>query len=175
MQQKRFQRKPAPTLYTIRGKAYWAKLHPETAQDDKYTIDICNLNAKDIEFLKKLGLAAKTGSKKNNYVEDERGQYLSAWTYAKKYQSDEFQPTLACDAYGEKFDQFIGNGSDVTMTFAVKDWTFDGKSGKRAQLYKLQVDNLVEAPKRDNMPRDTHIPKQVNKPAPDGNISAEFV
>jgi hypothetical protein len=54
-------------------------------------------------------------------------------------------PVKVVDAYGQDVDpRLIGNGSIVNAQYNVRDWEFQGRSGKTAELVAVQVIELVQ-------------------------------
>ena len=54
-------------------------------------------------------------------------------------------PVKVLDAYGQDIDpRLIGNGTTVNAQYSTRDWEFQGRKGKSAELVAIQVINLVE-------------------------------
>ena len=67
---------------------------------------------------------------------------------------EEKTPVVVVDMYGQKVDaRSIGNGSVVNVQYTVRDWEFQGRSGKTPEIVAVQVVELVEyvgkSPKSD--------------------------
>jgi hypothetical protein len=125
-------------VYTIKGKIHWAKLHPETAQEDKYMLDLQLLDEKSVAFCKQAGLKIKQAEKDG----DTRGTFISLWTYMKDFDGQVKQFNVV-DAELKPVAQYIGNGTVGIVEFKIKDWEYKGKRGKRAELMAVQVEELV--------------------------------
>jgi hypothetical protein len=120
--------------YSLRGKAYWAKVYPENASEGKLSMDLGLLTDQDIKMARDLGLKVKQ--------DEMRGPHISLWNYATNF--DGTPKTLRIvDAGLNPLKSLIGNGSDVYVEFRVKDWEYKGKTGKRAELGAVQVEKLV--------------------------------
>lgn len=124
--------------YSLRGKAFWSKVYPELAQENKYSIDLSLLDDKAVKFCKQLGLKVKKATEEG----DTRGEYISLWNYATNF--DGTPKTLkVVDASLNTMKEAIGNGSMVHVEFKPKDWKYNNKKGIRAELLAVQVEELI--------------------------------
>lgn len=123
-------------VYNITGTSYWAKVFPETAQENKYSIDVCNLDQATIKLCKELGLKVKN-------INDKREDHVSFWTYAT-FPDGSTKDLTVLDSALNPLKKLIGNTSKVSVEFNMKPWEYKGKSGKRGDLKALHVLELSE-------------------------------
>ncbi len=123
-------------VYNITGAAYWAKVFPETAQENKFSLDVANLDAPTVKLCKELGLKIKNTG-------DKRGDHVTFWTYAT-FPDGSAKNLTVLDASLNPLTKLIGNGSKVSAEFIMKPWEYKGKSGKRGDLKALHVTELME-------------------------------
>ena len=65
-------------------------------------------------------------------------------THWKKSGEDK-TPVRVVDMYGQDLDpRIIGNGSVVNVQYTVRDWEFQGRKGRSAELVAVQVIELIE-------------------------------
>ena len=65
-------------------------------------------------------------------------------THWKKSGEDK-TPVRVVDMYGQDLDpRVIGNGSTVNVQYSVRDWDFQGRTGRTAELVAVQVSELIE-------------------------------
>ena len=114
----------------INATAYWAFLTNKNQYGD-FSIDLCNLSDAAVSKLQSVGL--KIASKDDK---PEQGNYLSC----KSKHAIRFYGTG-----GEEMTDMVqvGNGSKVKAVVSPYDWTFAGKSGKSASIYKLVITDLI--------------------------------
>ena len=127
-------------------KAMWAKLStPEKkygSDDTQWSIDLIVSDADSRKWVKsKLAM-------KERFLDIDGEEVcvikLKKDTHWKK-SGEAKTPIKVVDAYGQDVDpRTIGNGSVVNAQYTVRDWEFQGKKGKTAELVAIQVVELVE-------------------------------
>lgn len=110
----------------IKGVSYWACLTQVNSLSDKYQIDISQLSEAAVKALEAMGLTVMH--------KDEQGFYITCKSKL---------PIFYVDEGGNRMDEKVGNGSEVTAIIGVYDWKFKNKTGKSANLKKLVINKLV--------------------------------
>ena len=137
-------------MTVITGKAYWASItSPNTTfdADGVWTLDVCNLDKKNIEMVKADGLTIKNKG-------DDRGDFVTIKRKVKRKDGNENAAPIVVDAQKRPLalDILIGNGSLVNVLYSTYDWEFKGRKGTSADLKSVQVTDLVpyeSGPKED--------------------------
>jgi len=135
----------------ISGKAYWPKLHtpmggPMSPEDKRYSIDVGNLDKKNVKVAKDLGMTVKTDdpdSEKPNAGMKEEFVTLKAYGYDYNGNLNPKPPLVDAknNQLGDEMYHVLGNGSDVNVKFASKVT----KTGFQMFLLQgVQVISLVE-------------------------------
>ena len=124
----------------ISGEAYWAHvITPNTKfnPDGEWSIEICNLNAKNKKVAEGDGLTIKNKG-------DERGDFVTLKQYARNKEGT-FRPMSVKDSERNPFpsSKRIGNGSKVNASYFPKPYTQYG-GGVKGYLNAVQVVDLVE-------------------------------
>jgi len=124
----------------ITGTAYWAAItNPNTTFDSDgiWSIDVANLDKKNLEMVKKDGLAIKNKG-------DDRGDFV---TVKRKVRRKDGSLNRAPDLVdGQKrtmTNTLIGNGSKVNVHYTTYEWEFKGRAGVSADLRAVQVVELI--------------------------------
>ena len=104
----------------ISGEAYWAHvITPNTKfnPDGEWSIEICNLNAKNKKVAEGDGLTIKNKG-------DERGDFVTLKQYARNKEGT-FRPMSVKDSERNPFpsSKRIGNGSKVNASYFPKPYT----------------------------------------------------
>jgi hypothetical protein len=149
-------------MTVITGKAYWASItSPNTTfdADGVWTLDVCNLDKKNIEMVKADGLTIKNKG-------DDRGDFVTVKRKVKRKDGNENAAPIVVDAQKRPLgiDVLIGNGSIVNVLYSTYDWEFKGRKGTSADLKSVQVTDLVpyeSGPKEDfDVVKDGYIANQ---------------
>ena len=135
----------------ISGKAYWASITaPNTTYEPCWTIDV----TLDEENYKKViadGVPVKNKS-------DERGNFVTIKRKVDGKNGPKLAPELVDAQRQPMFNTLIGNGSDVNVLYRPYDWNHEKRSGRSADLQKVQVVNLiVYEPKDSQEPEDFEV------------------
>jgi|TARA_R110000803_G_scaffold202637_2_gene267851 hypothetical protein len=137
-------------MTVITGKAYWASVVSPNKTfdvDGTWTLDVCNLDKKNIEMVKADGLTIKNKG-------DDRGDFVTIKRKVKRKDGNENAAPIVVDAQKRPLalDILIGNGSLVNVLYSTYDWEFKGRKGTSADLKSVQVTDLVpyeSGPKED--------------------------
>lgn len=130
----------ASSYFYLSGKAKWAKLFKP---DDKYKNWQIQVYM-DADSMKIYDESGMTMQKK----QDEDGTYVTFRRPEAKVIKDElvkFDPPTVLDSEGNKLEQLVGNGSDVTIKVIV----YDTMKGKGHRLEAVKVNKLVPYVKQD--------------------------
>ena len=111
----------------INGTTFWAKL-TRPNQDGKYSVDICNLSDKAVEFLKQYGANVRTKG-------DERGNFISC---SSKY------PITPYTVEGDEIESLIGNGSQAQAVIEIRTGTNQYGPQCFTSIKKLRITDLIE-------------------------------
>ena len=130
----------------ISGKAYWAKVYTPQAskfnpEDFRYSIDVGNLDKKNIKIATDHGLEVKQDEREGG----EKGNFITIRRYANKKDGSPNPKPKVVDASLSPMNSHIGNGSDVNVQFrpyTYKNGSYKGKMG--FSLETVQVTNLIE-------------------------------
>ena len=127
-------------MSVISGDAYWAHvITPNTKfnPDGEWSIEVCNLNAKNKKVAEADGLTIKNKG-------DERGDFVTLKQYARS-KDGSFRPMTVKDSERNVFpsSKRIGNGSTVNASYFPKPYTQYG-GGVKGYLNAVQVVDLVE-------------------------------
>ena len=127
-------------MSVISGQAYWAHvIAPNTKfnPDGEWSIEICNLNAKNKKVAEADGLTIKNKG-------DERGDFVTLKQYARS-KDGSFRPMTVKDSERNVFpsSKRIGNGSSVNASYFPKPYTQYG-GGVKGYLNAVQVVDLIE-------------------------------
>ena len=128
-------------MSVISGKAYWASIvAPNTTfdSDGVWSIDVCNLDKKNLDIVKKDGLTVK------NKGED-RGDFVTVIRNVRNQKSGELNraPTVVDAQKRAMMNTAVGNGSVVNVKYNPFDWDFGGRKGIGANLNAVQVIDLI--------------------------------
>jgi len=138
-------------MAVISGKAYWAKVYQPQASkfspdDFRYSIDVGNLNKKNIGIAEELGLEVKTDqAEEGKPYSGQRGQYVTLRNYAKSRDGSDNPRPRVVDAQTNPMTKLIGNGSNVNVLFDVSPYKGGPRKGQNGFYLKgVQVVDLVE-------------------------------
>ena len=127
-------------MSVISGTAYWAAItNPNTTfdSDGVWTVDVANLDKKNLDMVKKDGLTVKNKG-------DDRGDFV---TVKRKVRRKDGSLNRAPDLVdGQKrtmTNTLIGNGSKVNVHYTTYEWEFKGRAGVSADLRAIQVTDLI--------------------------------
>ena len=127
-------------MSVIKGNAYWASIvSPNTTfdSDGVWSIDVGNLDKKNIEIAKNDGLEIKNKG-------DDRGDFVTVKRKVRRKDGSMNKAPEVKDAQKRTMiNTLIGNGSEVNVLYSTYDWEFKGRSGVSADLRAIQVTNLV--------------------------------
>jgi|TARA_R110001583_G_scaffold81851_1_gene217855 hypothetical protein len=118
----------------VKGVAEWACVHSPNQLSNKYQIDICQLDKKDIKALEDSGVTVKNGSGDKAG----KGSYVTAKTV---------RPPKIMDAAKKEWPNtiMIGNGSTVKCSVTPFEWVFQKKSGVSVSLNAVMVLDFKDA------------------------------
>ena len=135
----------------ISGKAYWASITaPNTTFEPCWTIDV-TLDEENYEKVIADGVPVKNKS-------DERGNFVTIKRKLDGKHGPNTAPELVDAQRQPMFNTLIGNGSDVNVLYRPYDWNHEKRSGRSADLQKVQVVNLiVYEPKDSQEPEDFEV------------------
>ena len=128
-------------MSVISGKAYWASIvAPNTTfdSDGVWSIDVCNLDKKNLDLVKKDGLTVKNKG-------DDRGDFVTVKRKVRNQKSGELNraPTVVDAQKRAMMNTAVGNGSVVNVKYNPYEWEFAGRKGIGANLNAIQVVDLV--------------------------------
>ena len=127
-------------MSVIKGNAYWASIvSPNTTYDSDgvWSIDVGNLDKKNIEIAKNDGLEIKNKG-------DDRGDFVTVKRKVRRKDGSMNKAPEVKDAQKRTMiNTLIGNGSEVNVLYSTYEWEFKGRSGVSADLRAIQVTNLV--------------------------------
>ena len=150
-------------MSVIKGSAYWASIvSPNTTfdSDGVWSIDVGNLDKKNIEIAKNDGLEIKNKG-------DDRGDFVTVKRKVRRKDGGMNKAPEVKDAQKRTMiNTLIGNGSEVNVLYSTYEWEFKGRSGVSADLRAIQVTNLVPY----NVDADADEAFEV---VPDGFVSNE--
>ena len=127
-------------MSVISGNAYWAAItNPNTTfdADGVWTVDVTNLDKKNLDIVKKDGLAVKNkGDDREDFVTvKRRGR--------RKDGSLNRAPDLVDGQKRTMTNTLIGNGSKINVHYTTYEWEFKGRAGVSADLRAVQVTDLI--------------------------------
>ena len=150
-------------MSVIKGNAYWASIvSPNTTfdSDGVWSIDVGNLDKKNLEVAKNDGLEIKNKG-------DDRGDFVTVKRKVRRKDGSMNKAPEVKDAQKRTMiNTLIGNGSEVNVLYSTYEWEFKGRSGVSADLRAIQVTNLVPY----NVDADADEAFEV---VPDGFVSNE--
>jgi len=124
----------------ITGTAYWAAItNPNTTFDSDgiWSIDVANLDKKNLEMVKKDGLAIKNKG-------DDRGDFVTVKRRVRRKDGSlNRAPDLVDGQKRTMTNTLIGNGSKVNVHYTTYEWEFKGRAGVSADLRAVQVVELI--------------------------------
>ena len=127
-------------MSVIKGSAYWASIvSPNTTfdSDGVWSVDVGNLDKKNIEIAKNDGLEIKNKG-------DDRGDFVTVKRKVRRKDGNMNKAPEVKDAQKRTMiNTLIGNGSEVNVLYSTYEWEFKGRSGVSADLRAIQVTNLV--------------------------------
>tara|TARA_R100001082_G_scaffold38142_2_gene20123 strand:+ start:1348 stop:1833 length:486 start_codon:yes stop_codon:yes gene_type:complete len=127
-------------MSVVKGNAYWASItSPNTTfdSDGVWSIDVGNLDKKNIEIAKADGLSIKNKG-------DDRGDFVTVKRKVRRKDGNMNKAPEVVDAQKRNMiGTLIGNGSEVNVLYTTYEWEFKGRSGISADLRAVQVTNLV--------------------------------
>ena len=128
-------------MTVVAGKAYWAKLdqaqNPFDESKPRWSLDVC-LDANGVKAMKAEGLTIKD-------KQDDRGKFMTLYKDQFLRNGTELpKPRLMDSQKNDISGTIVGNGSDVRVSFTIREWKMNNKEGKRPVLKDVQVLNLVE-------------------------------
>jgi hypothetical protein len=130
----------ASNYYFLTGKAKWAKLFKPDEKYKNWQIQVYL----DDESMKTFAESGMTMQKK----QDDDGTFVTFRRPEAKVIRDElvkFDPPTVLDSDGNKLEQLVGNGSDVTVKVIV----YDTMKGKGHRLEAVKVNKLVPYVKQE--------------------------
>lgn len=136
----------ASSYYYLSGKAKWAKLFKPDEKYKNWQIQVYL----DDASMKTYDESGMTMQKKR----DDDGTFVTFRRPEAKVIKDElvkFDPPSVLDTDGNKLDQLVGNGSDVTVKVIV----YDTMKGKGHRLEAVKVNKLVPYVKQESAPAET--------------------
>jgi len=124
----------------ISGTAYWAAItNPNTTFDSDgiWSIDVANLDKKNLEMVKKDELAIKNKG-------DDRGDFVTVKRRVRRKDGSlNRAPDLVDGQKRTMTNTLIGNGSKVNVHYTTYEWEFKGRAGVSADLRAVQVVDLI--------------------------------
>ena len=124
----------------ITGTAYWAAItNPNTTFDSDgiWSIDVANLDKKNLEMVKKDELAIKNKG-------DDRGDFVTVKRRVRRKDGSlNRAPDLVDGQKRTMTNTLIGNGSKVNVHYTTYEWEFKGRAGVSADLRAVQVVDLI--------------------------------
>lgn len=133
----------ASSYFYLSGKAKWAKLFKPDEKYKNWQIQVY-LDDASMKIYDESGMSM---TKKR----DDDGVFVTFRRPEAKVIKDElvkFDPPSVIDADGNKLDQLVGNGSDVTVKVIV----YDTMKGKGHRLEAVKVNKLVPYVKQETAP-----------------------
>ena len=128
-------------------KLYWASIKEPKNIDGKlkYLADITNLTKEQATELHNAGLKIRKGEELET-PQPEKGLFITGKSGIQPRVKNASNQTLAGDAIPD-----IGNGTVANVIVKPYPWTYQGKSGMGAGLNGIQVLDLVEFSKDDDL------------------------
>ena len=127
-------------MSVITGTAYWAAItNPNTTfdADGVWTVDVANLDKKNLDIVKKDGLAIKN-------KDDDRGDFVTVKRRVRRKDGSlNRAPDLVDGQKRTMTNTLIGNGSKVNVHYTTYEWEFKGRAGVSADLRAVQVTDLI--------------------------------
>ena len=127
-------------MSVINGKAYWAAVaSPNTTfdPDGMWTVDVCNLDEKNVKLAKKDGISIKNKG-------DDRGDFVTIKRKVRRKDGVMNRAPELMDAQKRTLSNvMIGNGSVVNVLYNTYDWEYRGRQGTSADLRSVQVVDLI--------------------------------
>ena len=127
-------------MSVIKGNAYWASIvSPNTTfnSDGVWSVDVANLDEKNINIAKEDGLDVKNKG-------DDRGSFVTVKRKVRRKDGNMNKQPEVVDASKRNIaSTLIGNGSEVNVLYSTYEWEFKGRSGVSADLHAMQVTNLI--------------------------------
>ena len=127
-------------MSVLKGNAYWASIvSPNTTfdSDGVWSIDVANLDEKNINIAKADGLDVKNKG-------DDRGSFVTVKRKVRRKDGNMNKAPEVVDAQKRNMiGTLIGNGSEVNVLYSTYEWEFKGRSGVSADLRAVQVTNLI--------------------------------
>ena len=128
-------------MTVVAGKAYWAKLdqaqNPFDESKPRWSLDV-SLDANGVKAMKAEGLTIKD-------KQDDRGKFMTLYKDQFLRNGTELpKPRLMDSQKNDISGTIVGNGSDVRVSFTIREWKMNNKEGKRPVLKDVQVLKLVE-------------------------------
>ena len=127
-------------MSVISGTAYWAAItNPNTTfdSDGVWSIDVTNLDKKNLEIVKKDGITLKNKG-------DDRGDFVTVKRRVRRKDGSlNRAPDLVDGQKRTMTNTLIGNGSKVNVHYTTYEWEFKGRAGVSADLRAIQVVDLI--------------------------------
>ena len=150
-------------MSVVKGNAYCASITSQNTtfdSDGGWSIDVGNLDKKNIEIAKADGLDIKNKG-------DDRGDFVTVKRKVRRKDGNMNKAPEVVDAQKRNMiGTLIGNGSGVNVLYSTYEWEFKGRSGTSADLRAVQVTNLIPY----NVDADADEAFEV---VPDGFVSKE--
>lgn len=120
-----------------RGEIHWARLTKQQAQQDDgvFSFDLCQLDERSVEALKKAGVEIKVGEGDKAY----KGQFVRCKSkFTPDVREKDKTTPIDPEAVG------IGNGSKALVATNPKPWTYQGREGVTAYFNAVIIHDLKE-------------------------------
>jgi hypothetical protein len=114
----------------IQADIFWActQTPNPTSEKEQYTVNLSNLSDKAVKALEELGITVRSNTEKR----EAEGNYITCKSNYK------------IDAFNDKADIKIGNGSKATAIVSSYEWNYRGKKGVSPSIRKLTITDLIE-------------------------------
>lgn len=143
----------------VKGKCKWAYVkNLDTKYEPQWKITIF-MDPTEAKRMMEVGFKVHRVDELLNPDLAELGQYRMNCTRKEKKRGKAAgqlnDPPILIDADNEPFEDILGDGSDVIVTYKVYNWTYNGNPGVSPDLEKVKVINLIP-----------YVPKDAEETAP---------